>query len=161
MFTVTFKALWLCSWRKFVFFTLFTHKYLSFQPLPDSPLHFNTQSPQGPQSPQSQRWTTKDQHYLFHFPLLTMIHSNKAHKQFYALQRFYPYKTLESGLWWCPFGSIVSQRKSPQRSQQTGKTSRAVSAGKEQEQQLLDTSKIFFSRGETTTAKLPAMLLFL
>lgn len=37
----------------------------------------------------------------------------------------------------------------------------SVSAGKGQEQQLLGTSNIFFSRDETITAKLPAMSLIL
>lgn len=37
----------------------------------------------------------------------------------------------------------------------------SVSAGKEQKQQFLGTSSIFFSREETIIAKLSAMLLFL
>lgn len=139
--------------------SLFSHINTSHSTL--SQILHSTSTQQWPQCPQSQRWTTKDQRYLFHFSLLTLIHSKKANKQFYAMQRFYPYKAFNLVSGDAPLALQWGKGNSTKITADRTDLKSSVSVGKEQEQQLLDTSNIFFSRDETIMAKLSAMLLFL
>lgn len=148
MFPATFKAID-CALQENLFSSLFSHTNTSpSNPFPDSPLHFNTAVPSMTSVSTKPRWTTKDQGYLFHFPLPTLIHSNKANKQFYAQQRFYPYKTLNLVSDDAPLALERVKGKLHKDHSRQERPEELCQCRERTEQQLLGTSNIFFSLAE-------------